>query len=134
MFSFQSEYKTVKRVRHNFAAENTVLLSAKIATPGANQEKHRGKRRTVIFSLERLLGGGTRLTLEHANKVGKPALQIYDTRKERISNPDSLRLEVETLSDFLPSNKIDVLNVDSPSRIEGARCFRVDAKYFAPFS
>ena len=38
---------------------------------------------TVIFSLERLLSGGTKLTWEHANKLGKPVLHIYDTRKER---------------------------------------------------
>ncbi|MGA8655772.1 MAG: putative molybdenum carrier protein [Chthoniobacterales bacterium] len=66
---------------------------------------------TVIFSLERLLSGGTKLTLGHANKVGKPVLHIYDTRKARISNPDSLRLEVQALTDFLRSNKIEVLNV-----------------------
>src|ERR1700687_3663798 len=41
---------------------------------------------TVIFSLERLLSGGTKLTWEHANKLSKPVLHIYDTRKERISN------------------------------------------------
>jgi Circularly permutated YpsA SLOG family len=75
----------------------------------------------VIFSLERLLSGGTRLTLYHANKVGMSALHIYDTRKDVISNPDSLRPEVETLTDFLRS----------PSGIEGARRLRVDAKYVA---
>ena len=69
---------------------------------------------TVIFSLERLLSGGTKLTWGHANKVGKPVLHIYDTRKERISNPDSLRLEVQVLTDFLRSNKIEVLNVAGP--------------------
>ena len=65
----------------------------------------------MIFSLERLLSGGTKLTWGHANKVGKPVLHIYDTRKERISNPDSLRLEVQALTDFLRSNKIEDLNV-----------------------
>ena len=69
---------------------------------------------TVIFSLERPLSGGTKLTWEHANKLGKPVLHIYDTRKERISNPDSLRLEVQALTDFLRSNKIEVLNVAGP--------------------
>jgi hypothetical protein len=68
----------------------------------------------VIFSLERLLSGGTKLTWGHANKVGKPVLHIYDTRKARISNPDSLRLEVQALTDFLLSNKIEVLNVAGP--------------------
>ena len=28
--------------------------------------------------LQRLLGGGTKLTWEHANKLGKPVLHIYD--------------------------------------------------------
>jgi hypothetical protein len=69
---------------------------------------------TVIFSLERLLSGGAKLTWGHANKVGKPVLYISDTRKERISNPDSLRLEVQVLTDFLRSNKIEVLNVAGP--------------------
>jgi hypothetical protein len=56
-----------------------------------NIEKSDG---TVIFSLERALSGGTRLTLELANKLGKPVLRIYDTRKKRGSNPDSLCLEI----------------------------------------
>jgi Circularly permutated YpsA SLOG family len=68
----------------------------------------------VIFSLERLLNGGTKLTLELANKLGKPVLHIYDTRKERISNPDSLCLEIQALSDFVCSNKIEILNVAGP--------------------
>ena len=70
---------------------------------------------TVIFSLEQLLSGGTKLDFGgHANKVGKPVLHIYDTRKERRSNPDSLRLEAQALTDFLHSNKIEVLNVAGP--------------------
>jgi hypothetical protein len=52
-----------------------------------NIEKSDG---TVIFSLERALSGGTKLTLELANKLGKPVLRIYDTRKERGSMPFSL--------------------------------------------
>jgi hypothetical protein len=68
----------------------------------------------VIFRLERVLNGGTKLTLELANKLGKPVLHIYDTRKERISNPDSLCLEIQALSDFVCSNKIEILNVASP--------------------
>jgi hypothetical protein len=35
-------------------------------------------------------------------------LHIYDTRKERISHPDSLRLEIQALTDFLCSNKIEI--------------------------
>jgi Circularly permutated YpsA SLOG family len=50
----------------------------------------------------------------HANEVGKPVLHVYDTRKERISNPDSLRLKVQALTDFLRTNKIKVLNVAGP--------------------
>ena len=69
---------------------------------------------TVIFSLNLRLSGGTKLTLDLANKLGKPVLHIYDTRKERISNPDSLRLEIQALTDFLCSNKIEILNVAGP--------------------
>jgi Circularly permutated YpsA SLOG family len=76
-----------------------------------NIEKSDG---TVIFSLERVLSGGTKLTLELANTLGKPVLHIYDTRKERISNPDSLCLEIQALSDFVCSNKVEILNVAGP--------------------
>jgi hypothetical protein len=48
------------------------------------------------------------------NKLRKPVLRIYDTRKERIFNEVSLRFEVQALTDFLCSNKIDVLNVAGP--------------------
>ena len=34
---------------------------------------------TVIFSLERRLSGGTKLTRGHADKLGKPVLHIYDS-------------------------------------------------------
>jgi hypothetical protein len=68
---------------------------------------------TVIFSLERLLSGGTKLTQDYANKLGKPLLHIYDTRKE-ILNQDSLRLETQALTDFLCSNRIEILNVAGP--------------------
>jgi hypothetical protein len=79
--------------------------------PGRISRKATG---TVIFSFERLLSGGTKLTWEHANKLGKPVLHIYDTRKERISNPDSLRLEIQALSDFVCSKKIEILNMAGP--------------------
>ena len=69
---------------------------------------------TVIFSLERLLSGGTKLTRDYANKLGKTLLHIYDNPKERIFNPDSHRLEIQALTDFLRSNKIEVLNVAGP--------------------
>jgi hypothetical protein len=69
---------------------------------------------TVIFSLERRLSGGTKLTRELADKLGKPVLHIYDSRKERRSNPDSLRIEIQALTDFLCSNKIEILNVAGP--------------------
>ena len=68
----------------------------------------------MIFSLNRRLSGGTKLTLELANKLGKPVLHIYDTRKARISNPNSLRLEIQALTYFLCSNKIEILNVAGP--------------------
>ena len=45
----------------------------------------------MIFSLVRLLSRGTKLTLGHANKLGKPVLHIYDTRKERILQGDTAR-------------------------------------------
>jgi hypothetical protein len=63
---------------------------------------------------ERLLSGGTKLTWGHAKKLGKPVQHIYPSRKERIFNPDSLCHEVQTLTDFLRSNKIEVLNVAGP--------------------
>ena len=69
---------------------------------------------TVIFSLERLLSGGTKLTWEHANKLSEPVLHIYNARKERILNQDSLRLEIQALTDFLCSKKIEILNVAGP--------------------
>jgi hypothetical protein len=98
-----------------------------------NIEKSDG---TVIFSLERALSGGARLTLELANKLGKPVLRIYDTRKERGSNPDALCLEIQALSDFV----FRVLKQDrDPERgrssgIEGARRLRLDAEDVSPFS
>jgi hypothetical protein len=49
-----------------------------------------------------------------ANKLGKPFLDIYHARHERIFNPDSLRHEVQKLTDFLCSNKIEILNVAGP--------------------
>jgi hypothetical protein len=67
-----------------------------------------------FFSLERLLSGGTKLIWEHANKLGKPLLHIYDIRKERRFNSDSLRPEIQALTDFLCSNKIEILNMASP--------------------
>jgi hypothetical protein len=69
---------------------------------------------TVIFTLERPLSGGTKLTWEHAKKLGKPVLHIYDTRKERMLIQDSLCLEIQSLTDLLCSNKIEVLNVAGP--------------------
>jgi hypothetical protein len=78
--------------------------------------------------------GGTKLTRTHANKLGKPVLQIYDTRKKRIFNQDSLRLEIQALTYFLCSNKVEVLNVAGPSGIEGTRRLRMDADDVALFS
>ena len=73
-----------------------------------NIEKSDG---TVIFSLERVLSGGTKLTLELANKLGKPVLHIYNTRKERTLNPDSLCLEIQARSTFRVLKQVEILNV-----------------------
>jgi hypothetical protein len=54
------------------------------------------------------------LSRELAAKLEKPVLYLYGTRKERISKPDSLRLEIQALTDFLCSNKIEILNVAGP--------------------
>jgi Circularly permutated YpsA SLOG family len=39
---------------------------------------------------------------------------MNDGRKERRSNPDSLRLEIQAQTDFLSSNKIEILNLAGP--------------------
>ena len=51
-------------------------MSSYPARTRSNIEKSDG---TMIFSFERVLSGGTNLTLELANKLGKPVLHIYDT-------------------------------------------------------
>jgi Circularly permutated YpsA SLOG family len=89
---------------------------------------------TVIFSLNRRLSGGTKLTMELANKLGKPVLHIYGTRKERIFNPDSSCLELQALRDFVCSKKIENPERGRFSRIERARHLRLDAEDVAPFS
>jgi hypothetical protein len=57
------------------------------------------------------LSGGIKLTRDYVNKIGKPLLHIFDTQSERIFNPDSRRLDIQALSNFLCSNKIEILNV-----------------------
>ena len=57
---------------------------------------------------------GTKLTWEQATKLSKPVLHIYNARKERMLNQDSLRLDIQALTDFLCSNKIEILNVAGP--------------------
>jgi hypothetical protein len=47
-------------------------------------------------------------------KLGKPVLHIYNASKKGILNQDSLRLEIQALTDFLCSNKIEILNVAGP--------------------
>src|SRR6202049_2679043 len=81
------------------------------SSPARTRRNIREGDGTVIFSLERVLSAGTKLTQDYANKLRKPVLHIYDTRKAQTFNPDSLRLE---LTDFLRSNKIEVLNVAGP--------------------
>ena len=105
---------------------NLIELST-ISYPARTRRNIEESDGTVIFSLEPSLNGGTKLTRGLADNLGKPVLQIYDIRKERIFNPDSLRLEIEALTDFLCSNKIEILNVAGPSGIEGTRRLRVDA-------
>ena len=68
----------------------------------------------MLFSLEHFLSGGTKLTRDYAKKIGKPLLHIFDTRKERIFNPDSRRFEIQALTNFLCSNKVEILNVAGP--------------------
>ena len=82
----------------------------------------------MIFSLERVLSGGTKLTLELANKLEKPVFHLYDTRKEPISKQDSLRLEIQALTDFLCSNEIEILNVAGPGTGVFSRANSVDHK------
>ena len=41
-------------------------------------------------------------------------LRIFGTRKERMFNPDLHRLEIQALTNFLSSNKIEILNVAGP--------------------
>jgi hypothetical protein len=60
----------------------TWLNSQRARIPREPGETSKKATAPVIFSLERLLSGGTKLTWEHANKLGKPVLHIYDTRKE----------------------------------------------------
>jgi len=94
--------------RYNLVELSTSLYPARTRR---NIEESNG---TVIFSLERLLSEGTKLTWEHAKKLGKPVLHIYNASKEGILNQDSLRLEIQALTDFLCSNKIEILNVAGP--------------------
>jgi Circularly permutated YpsA SLOG family len=53
-----------------------------------------------------------RVTVQRRHQLA--VLYIYDPRKERISNPDSVRLEIQALTDFLCSNRIEILNVAGP--------------------
>ena len=59
--------------------------------------------------------------------IGKPVLHIYHTRKERIFNQDSVRLQVQARTDFLRSNKIEVLNVAGPRESKEPWRSRVDS-------
>src|ERR1700730_13462760 len=92
---------------------NLVELST-ISYPARTRKNIEESDGTVIFSLERLLRGGTKLTWEHANKLSKPVLHIHNARKERILNQDSLRFEIQALTDFLCSREIEILNVAGP--------------------
>jgi hypothetical protein len=102
-----------QRTGESMTGDNLVELST-TSYPARTRRNLEESDGTVIFSLERLLSGGTKLTWGLAKKLEKPLLHIYDAPKERISNPDSLCLEVQALTDFLRSNKIEVLNVAGP--------------------
>jgi hypothetical protein len=52
-------------------------LSSQQLVSRANQEEHREKDGTVIFSLERVLSGGTKLTLELANDWTLTMMRIF---------------------------------------------------------
>src|ERR1700738_218236 len=67
--------------------DTTWLSSSTTSYPARTRRNIEESDGTVIFSLERLLSGGTKLTWGLAKKLGKPVLYIYDTRKEQISNP-----------------------------------------------
>ena len=114
--------------RYNLVELSTTSYPART---GRNIEESDG---TVIFSLERLLSGGTKLTWGLAKKFGKPLLHIYDAPKERISNPDSLCLEVQALTDFLRSNKIEVLNVAGPRESKEPGVYELTLTILALFS
>ena len=73
-----------------------------------NIEKSDG---TVIFSLERVLSGGPS-TLELANKSRNRCTSMTLAKSEYQS--DSLRLEIQALTDVLCSNKTEILNVAGP--------------------
>jgi hypothetical protein len=75
--------------------------------PGRTRRNIEESDGTVIFSLEPSLNRGTKLTRGLADNLGKPVLKSYEIRKERMFNPVSLRLEIEALTDFLCSDKID---------------------------
>ena len=53
--------------------------------PARTRRNHAESDGTVIFSLEHLLSGGTKLTRDYAKKLGKPLLHIYDARKNEYS-------------------------------------------------
>jgi hypothetical protein len=89
---------------------------------------------TVIFSLNRRLSGGTKLTLELANNLGKPVLHIYDTRKERILSPDFALPRDSSPAGFRVLKEDRNPERGRSSRIEGARHLRLDAEDVAPFS
>jgi hypothetical protein len=87
----------------------------------------------VIFSLQRLLSGGTKLTRNYADKLGKLLLHVYDTWKARILHPDSPRVENSSLdrSSFAQIKQARNPECNQPSGIEGARRSRVDICYIA---
>jgi hypothetical protein len=104
-----------RKAEDGIIAGRYILVELKTSSyPARTRKNIEESDGTVIFSLERSLSGGTKLTRDYAHKIGKPMLQIYENRKEGVPNPDLLRLEIQALADFLRSNKIAVLNVAGP--------------------
>ena len=61
-------------------------------------------------------------------------LHVYDTRKERIFHPDSFCLEIQALTDFLCSKKIEILNVAGPRESKEPGVYEWTLNIFARLS
>jgi Circularly permutated YpsA SLOG family len=85
---FRDMFPGAGKQRMRESMTGTTWLSSQPASyPARTRRNIEESDGTVIFSLERFLSEGTKLTQDFANKLGKPVLHIYDTRKERIIQP-----------------------------------------------